>query len=115
MTQRSENNLTEIMERLAQRVYAQIDEQKPEWADLSPVGKQGFKNNLLPIMMDVLNVADEVDAFGPPLYRWANEAETEAWGAGTFIRGAVQVITGDDHGDPLTDIAIPIEFRLEQA
>lgn len=62
MTQRSENNLTEIMERLAQKAYARIETQKPEWADFSPVGKQGFKNDLLTMMMDVLDAVDEVEA-----------------------------------------------------
>lgn len=61
MTQRSEQNLTEIMERLARSLYAKHDGQKPEWADLSPVAKQSFKADLLPTMMAVLDAVDEVE------------------------------------------------------
>lgn len=64
MTQRSENNLTEIMERVAQTFYAQQygGQGFVEWEELSAVAKQEIKGNLLPMMMAVLDAVDEVEA-----------------------------------------------------
>ena len=71
MTNRSEANLTEILDRFCaasnqrQRDWAVAHGHPADavkaWDDLTPVEKHKIKDELLPLMMAVLDVADEVD------------------------------------------------------
>lgn len=61
MTSRSENNLTEILDRLAQK-WAAGHEPPVEWENLDMVQRQRIKQELLPTVMLVLDIEDEIDA-----------------------------------------------------
>jgi hypothetical protein len=61
VTNRSEHNLTEIVDRLAQK-WAADHEPPVEWENLDMVQRQRIKQELLPTVMLVLNITDEVDA-----------------------------------------------------
>jgi len=65
MTNRSEHNLTEIMERMASRTHeanVQAGLVETPWDDLEGFQKSQFKQALLSSMMFVLDIADEVEA-----------------------------------------------------
>lgn len=74
MTDRSEHNLTEIVDRAVQTLYAQevaiLTEgglpTKP-WADLDMKQRADVKNAYLPTVMAVLDAADEVEVGRPTL------------------------------------------------
>lgn len=62
MTNRTEHNLTEVVDRAARALYDRTaDPEQPSWEHLDMVQKARIKNAYLPVILTVLDASDEVD------------------------------------------------------